>query len=215
LPSRAIPKPAIKRLAALYPLLGGLLTQGETSGTSQEMGSLLGVPAHTVRKDLSYLPDKPATPGAYQLQELREIIGRALKLEEKQQACIVGLGDLGQAILNFPNLLGEGYHLAAGFDTNINRLEILKTPLPLYPAYEIPDILPAKGIKLGILAVDAPNVDKTLERLIQGGIKGILNLSPRILPDQVEQVEIRNIFLAGELNLLTGLINCRPDPLQD
>ncbi|WP_037571072.1 redox-sensing transcriptional repressor Rex [Spirochaeta cellobiosiphila] len=204
--SQNIPKPAIKRLASLYPMLSKLLEEGQKSLSSQELGTLVGAPAHTIRKDFSYLKDKPISTGTYNLSELRDVIGAALGLTSKSKTCIVGLGELGQAIMNYPVLLGDNYNLVAGFDTNINRLEILKTPLPLFPAYELPEVVAQKQILLGILAVDTAYVDKSLQRMIEGGIKGILNLSPIILPEQIESVQIRNIFLSGELNLLEGLI---------
>lgn len=203
---KGIPKPTIQRLAALFTVLKTLENQEQENTSSSELGGLLGVPSHRVRKDLSLISGIQSYSGGYNISSLREYLGEILNLKALQKACIVGLGPLGEAITNYPALLGEEYELAAGFDTNINRLEILTTSIPLFPAYDIPEILPEKKITLGILAVPPKDVEKSVQRLLEGGAKGILNLSPVFLPEKIGDTSIQNIFLAGELNVLSGLI---------
>jgi redox-sensing transcriptional repressor len=121
---------------------------------------------------------------------------------------VVGLGRLGTAILNYDDLRTDGFMVVAGFDSNINKLETIKTAVELFPAYEIADVVKRKAIDIGVIAVPEKAAQETADRLMDGGIKAILNFSPtsiRIKPD----ILIRNIDLLGECGLLSTLLSIK------
>ena len=92
----------------------------------------------------------------------------------------------------------------AGFDTNINKIEVMKSDVPLFPAYEMADKIRELRIDLGIIAVPAQAAEITMQRMKEGGIKGILNFSPAILGDK--DIAVRNVHFAEELRFLTAMI---------
>jgi redox-sensing transcriptional repressor len=132
------------------------------------------------------------------------LIKRALELDRVRKFCVVGLGRLGSAYLNFaPAELGE-FELAAGFDTNVNRVEILKAQAPLYPAYKMPEVIGRCGIELALICVPADAAQAAAEKCAAAGVKGILNFAPvplRLPP----AVAVRNVFVTDELRSLATL----------
>jgi len=114
----------------------------------------------------------------------------------------VGLGRLGSACLNSLELLGSGFELAAGFDANVNRTEMLKSPAPLYPAYKLEEVVSRFGIEIALLCVPGEAAQATAERLAAAGIRGMLNFAPA--PVTVPPgIAVRNIRLADELRALS------------
>jgi redox-sensing transcriptional repressor len=129
------------------------------------------------------------------------LIKKALGLDRRRKFCVVGLGRLGSAYLNFaPAELGE-FELAAGFDTNVNRVEILRAASPLYPAYKMAEVISRFGIELALLCVPADAAQAAADKCAAAGVRGILNFAPvalRTPPD----VAVRNVYVADELRSL-------------
>jgi len=204
MPDEKIPKPAIVRLCSLYKIIQGLETNGETTASSSLLAKKMGLQPHTVRKDISYIGEGGSRGAGYSLVDLKRLIENSLGFGNGHPTCLVGLGRLGSAMLKHGRFFDEGYKLVAGFDTNVNKLEILETDVPLYPAYMIPDIIAEKRIEFAVLAVPEEAVQAAAERLISGGIKGIVNFAPVEINHGDKDVFIRNISVLGELRVLTA-----------
>ncbi|MDR2471700.1 MAG: redox-sensing transcriptional repressor Rex [Treponema sp.] len=194
-----IPEPAKERLLCLMRLLerhdGPLIT-------STEAEALSGWSSHTIRKDISYLGgDCGGSPGGYVPASLIAAIQKALGLERRRRLCVVGLGRLGSALLNFSALESGEFELIAGFDTNVNRVEILKSPVPLYPAYKMPELIRRLAVEAALLCVPVGAAQGAAEKLAESGIRGILNFAPlalRLGPD----IAVRNVSMIDELRAL-------------
>lgn len=197
-----IPTPAISRLCALYQLLGELDVQGRVS--SADLGEYLGVGAHNIRKDISYLGIAGNSGAGYDKEKLRQLIADRLGLTAIRTVCVVGLGRLGSAILQYP--LGDEYRIVAGFDSNVNRLETIKTKIELYPAYRISEIVRAMKIDLAIIAVPALNAQDVTDRLVDGGISGIINFAPVYVKVKSDNVFVKNMDITGELRVMSAQI---------
>ncbi|MCX7787187.1 MAG: redox-sensing transcriptional repressor Rex [Spirochaetes bacterium] len=219
-----LPPPTLERLARLYVLLGKLQNLGLQAISSKRLSELLGVPDHTIRKDLSFLKEGQGIepfaekekagvgkPGSgvgrgYPLESLRLLIGARLGLTHPRTACLVGLGNLGVAILN-RRIWQEGvYRLVAAFDLSENRLELLSTKIPLYHARELERVVRNYRIEIGILTVPPEAAQETADRLVHAGIRGIINFAPVVLTVKSNRVVVRNVSLAGELNILSAYL---------
>jgi redox-sensing transcriptional repressor len=184
--------------------------------TSAELETLTGWPSHTIRKDISCLQKqiKPedsegqdagqsaGTFSGYAPRTLVPLIKDALGLNKKRSFCIVGLGRLGSAYLNFDSAaLGE-FELAAGFDTNVNRVEILASPVPLFPAYKMGEVITRLGIEIALLCVPFDAAQNTAEKLAAAGIRGIVNFAPVIITVP-PGIAVRNVYVRDELLALS------------
>jgi len=166
--------------------------------TSAELETLTGWTSNTIRKDISWLGSPAGTVSGYAPQKLVPLIREALGLNRRRKFCIVGLGRLGSAYLNLDSgTLGE-FELAAGFDANVNRVEILKSPVPLYPAFKMGEVIQRFSIEMALLCVPAEAAQKTAEKLAAAGIKGILNLAPAAITVPAG-ITVRNVYVKDEL----------------
>jgi redox-sensing transcriptional repressor len=199
-----IPNPSIERLCLMYHLLEQMEENGIQKISSAELGRNLCVNANSIRKDISYLGEIGNCRAGYYIKNLREFISVKLQINRKRKSCIVGLGRLGTAILEYDRLAKNGFGIVAGFDSNINKIETIQTKVPLFPASEIAAKVRQEGIDLGVLAVPATAARDSAKRLIEGGIVGIVNFSPIVLKPE-KGIFIRNIDLVGEMRIVSIL----------
>jgi redox-sensing transcriptional repressor len=200
-----IPKPAVERLCRVYHVLTMLADEGTGEISSAGIGKHLGIKPHTIRKDISYLDGETGSSGGYDVHALRDKIRSVLGFENRTKGCIVGLGRLGSALLAYMEEKHEGFEIAAGFDSSINRMELLSTRVPLYPAYEISQRVGEAGIRVAVLTVPADAAQVTAERLAAGGVRGIINFAPVGLHG-LEEVVVRNVYLLDEIRFVSALI---------
>jgi len=192
----AISKPTAERLSRLALLLEQQ-SEENTPITSAEIEVLTGWASHTIRKDISSLTKTSgiATNTGYLPCELAKAIRETLGFAgTEQNCCIVGLGRIGSAFLDYKGFAESPFTIRAGFDSNVNRVEILKADFPLYPTFKMKEIIPRLGISYAILTVPAEQAALAAERLIDCGITGIVNFTPVLLPAppgvEIEQVSI-------------------------
>jgi redox-sensing transcriptional repressor len=209
--------PGTERLLRILRILEG----AERTYTSAELEALTGWPGHTIRKDISSLgtllelgekplggkpasgrPSGAGTNAGYDPRRLVPRIKEALGLDRRHTFCVVGLGRLGSAYLNLePASLGE-FELAAGFDTNVNRVEILKSPVPLYPAHKMGEVISRLGIEIALLCVPAEAAQRAADKLAAAGIRGIVNFAPAVITVP-PGIEVRNVYVRDELQALS------------
>jgi redox-sensing transcriptional repressor len=178
---------------------------GKGPVTSAQAEQLTGWPRDTIRKDISVMSGAEGAAiggnAGYEPGLLIPMIKKALGLERPRKFCVVGLGRLGSAFLNFAPAELKEFELAAGFDTNVNRVEIIRAEAPLYPAYKMAEVISRFGIEIALLCVPAEAAQAAAEKCAAGGVRGILNFAPLALslpPD----VTVRNVYLADELRSL-------------
>ncbi len=203
--SSVIPVPAVTRLCALYQVLCDMFDEGMVTVSSAALGERLGVGAHNVRKDVSYLAEPGSGGAGYDVARLKEIIAVRLGFDREKKTCVVGLGRLGSAILQHDRFSGGEFHIVAGFDSDVNLVETIKTPVNVFPAYEMTEVVQRLKVDMGILAVPSVNAQECAERLVRGGVKGIINFTPAVIRME-KPVQVRNVDLTGEFRILSALM---------
>ena len=179
-----IPRPTAERLSRLAYLLEQQASDNKPL-TSAEMEQLTGWPSHTIRKDISVLGRASgiATKNGYPPRELAAAIRETLGFTETEHnCCIVGLGRIGSAFLDYTAFNESPFTIRAGFDSNVNRIEILKAEFPLYPTFKMKDVIPRLDIRYAILTVPPDQAAQAAEKLISCGIRGIVNFTRSFCP---------------------------------
>jgi len=202
---KKIPKPALSRLCKIYNLLEELEVMGDISISSKEIGKRLGVGSHNIRKDFSYIGETGTSGSGYEIIKLKAHLDTVLGLKKERNACIIGLGGLGIVIMNYQKPLFPSFNIVAGFDSNINKLETINISIPVYPTYEITEVIKRDNIELAVITEPDRNIEKISERLYRGGIKGIINFTPVILSSDSDAINIRNIDIVSEFRYLSAL----------
>jgi redox-sensing transcriptional repressor len=202
-----LPDPTIVRLCSIYQLLCELDKRGVKKVSSTELGEQAGVMAHTIRKDINFFGEIGNTGSGYEVARLKSHLARNLGFMSEKKACVVGLGRLGCAIIQTPVLAGGEFTIVAGFDSNINKLETIKTPIGLFPSYDIAEVVGKMAIELGIIAVSPASAQEVADRLIDGGVRGIVNFAPAVITPKTNNVYVRQVDLANELRILSAMIS--------
>jgi redox-sensing transcriptional repressor len=202
-----IPEATLIRLTQIYRALSRVIRFEDdvVRLSSSQIADLIGTTSHTIRKDISCLGEVGNSGKGYDVQRLYDFLAEKLGLSVDRKTAVVGLGKIGTALMEYGRFSNVGFDLKAGFDADTNRVDTIVTDIPVYPAYDIAEIIAREKIELAFLTTPAGGAEKSVERLVEGGIKGIVNFSPITLKS--ENVFIRNVDLSGELTLLSALIS--------
>ena len=197
---KPIPSPSKRRLVLLKQLL---CDYQEKTITSQKIESIAGWSAAVIRRDISLLDIKCGASNGYKVQELRVSLNRMLNNSQSEQRCIiVGLGRLGQVLMDSRDIQESSFKLVAGFDSNVNRTEVLRSSFPLHPTTMLNSVIKSQGISYAILTTDAEEAQDMATKLAECGIKGIVNYTPCVLTVP-SSVSVENVSLLTSLETLS------------
>ena len=201
-----IPEASRRRLTLLASLLASCK---EEKLTSIQMQRMTGVDRALVRKDISLLGWKGGVSNGYKAADLLAAIRAALKLplpDQKRFCCIAGLGKLGAALMQCGIFDESPFKIVAGFDSRVNRTEVLSADFPLYPAAKMESVIPESGIEFAILAVEDEQAQLMADRLAKSGVKGIVNFTGEIL-EVPPEIVVENVSPVLALNNICATIN--------
>lgn len=213
-----ISKPAAERLARLARLLEQRVEAGQTTPVpSSGLEQLTGWPSHTIRKDISQLgaeflreeeaSESFSTSSGYDPAALAACIRRVLSLEkEAWNCCVVGLGRLGSSFLDYGEFAGTPFRLRAGFDSNVNRIEILQSTFPLYPTFRMKEVIPRFDIRFALLCVPESCAQSSADKLFACGVRGIVNFTSAVLTIPPEAA-VENVSVLDVLGALTARLS--------
>jgi redox-sensing transcriptional repressor len=173
-----IPDVVIDRLPIYARALKLLERDGCEVVNSYELGAQLGVTPAQIRKDLSYFGRFGKQGRGYNvhrlLGELRQILG----LEQQWTLALVGVGNLGRAILTYGGFAPEGFYIAEAFDASPEIVGQRVGQVVVRDVKEIAEVLRRSPVDIGIVAVPAVAAQEVIDTLVAGGIKAILNYAP-------------------------------------
>ena len=194
-----LPPATRKRLVQLEELLKSW--SGEKI-TSAKICELTGWKDSLVRHDLWLIGNSArGWKNGYNTADLLTEVQSIIK-SETQNVCIAGLGRLGAALLDDGLFSGSQFVIKAGFDSNVNRVEILRSTFPLYPAAEMNWVIKQEKITLAILAVADKDAQAMCDRLVKAGITGIVNMTRMVL-SVPEGIKIENLSVLNALKMIT------------
>ena len=195
-----IPEATRKRMLLLLNLLG---VWPKDKITSVDISGQTGWKDSLIRHDLWLLGYNKGVSNGYQTVDLRDAINQALGLEaETKNCCIVGLGRLGAALLDEKLTQGSSFVIKAGFDSSLNRVEILRSSFPLYPANQMNWIIKQEGITLAVLTVEDKEAQTMTDRLVAAGVLGIVNMTRTVLKVP-PSVKVENASIVNALKIIS------------
>ena len=194
-----IPEATRKRMLLLLNLLG---VWPKDKITSVDISEQTGWKDSLIRHDLWLLGYNKGVSNGYQTVDLQKAINQALALEQQiTNVCIVGLGRLGAALLDESLVEGSSFVIKAGFDSNVNRVEILRSNFPLYPAHDMNWVIKQEKITLAILAVAEKDAQAMTDKLVAAGVSGIVNMTRAVLKVP-SLVKIENLSILNALKII-------------
>jgi len=173
-----IPEVVIDRLPVYVRALKLLERDGCEVVSSYELGEQLGVTPAQIRKDLSYFGRFGKQGRGYNvhrlLSELRQILG----LEQQWTVALIGVGNLGRAILTYGGFAPEGFYIVEAFDASPEIVGQRVGHVLVRDVKDLPEFLRRSPIDIGIVAVPATAAQEVIDTLVSSGTKAVLNYAP-------------------------------------
>ena len=203
-----VPEVVVLRLPLYVRALTQLQREGTSVVSSQQLGERLQMTPAQIRKDLSYFGRFGKQGRGYSieflLEELRDILG----LNGEWRACLVGVGRLGRAIINYTGFAPEGFTIVAALDSSDLQVGAPVGDLRVQPMSDLPNVVTDMDVTIGIVAVPAAEAQTVINHLVDNGIKGILNYAP-VAPYVPRGVVVRNIDPVLSLQSMTFYLKSR------
>lgn len=206
-----VPKTVVSRLSLYLRELQHLIRDGHETTNSNHLGGLLGLTDAQVRKDLAYFGHFGYPGIGYRCEELIVAIRSILGTNIQWSVAMVGVGNLGRALLGYRGFRLQGFSIVAAFDSDVEKVGAMVEGVPVFHLDRLSEVAAIHKIRLGLIAVPAGAAQAVADRLVAAGIDGIMNFAPLTLnvPERVCQV---GVDLAIELEQLSYAVITRGGP---
>lgn len=198
---QSIPRATAKRLPLYHRYLRLLLDAGRLRISSAELSEATKVDSATIRRDFSYFGELGKRGYGYDVEALLAFFNKTLNQDRLTHVALVGVGNLGHALLNYRFQQSNSLRISAAFDINEKIVGTIQSGVPVYHMDELVEQLNAQQIEIAIITVPIQVAQETAERVVDGGVKGILNFTPLRL-SVPEHVRVQNVDLTNELQTL-------------
>ena len=206
-----VPEATIRRLSRYSRCLEELEEQGERVISSAQLASKCAVNAAQVRKDLAYFGEFGIRGVGYYVKDLFQDIKRILGLNKEWKMAVIGVGNLGSALLSYKDFLKQNYKIVAAFDIDppnvIGRVsEKLGKPVEILHISRMKEVAKERKIEIGIIATPPEAAQKVVDMLVESEIRGILNFAPAhvTVPDGFV---VKDVFFTTVLDNLAYLLS--------
>lgn len=164
----------------------------EDNITSNELGRRLDISPAQIRKDLSYFGGFGKQGTGYEVGYLRSQLAHILKVDRHWDMILVGVGDLGHAVLSYQGFRDRGFQIVAAFDKDPAKIGQVVGGIKIADVRHLPRVVRELGLHIAIIAVPASQAQKVTDILVESGIRAILNYAPITLqaPDGIHVYHI-------------------------
>lgn len=201
-----IPKATAKRLPIYYRYLNILHDAGTKRISSTELADAVQVDSATIRRDFSYFGALGKRGYGYDVDNLLAFFTEILNQGHLTNVALVGVGNLGHALLNFNFHKDSNVRISAAFDVNDKIVNTIQAGVPIYPMTELKQQLRDQQIQVVILTVPTGVAQEVTDEAVESGVKGVLNFTPLRLAVP-ENVRVQNVDLTNELQTLIYFID--------
>jgi redox-sensing transcriptional repressor len=199
-----IPRKAVYRLSVYFRGLQRLRANGIQTVSSEALAKAAGVKPTQLRKDLTYFGQFGTRGLGYDVEALARMISDLLGTKSLQPVVLIGVGNLGMALLSYRGFEKEGFEIVAAFDVDPGRKRG-KPAVEVRGVEELEPFIRERNVKMAILTVPAAAAQEAANLLVRAGITGILNFAPLVL-EVPETVFVNNVNLAIELENLSYFV---------
>src|SRR5918992_6139163 len=191
------------RLSVYLRCLNDLDGAGVQTISSQALAEQFHLNAAQIRKDLAYFGEFGVRGVGYYVKDLRRHLRQILGLDRTRRVAIMGAGNLGLALADYPGFRQEGFDIAAMFDASPQKVgEQSRGGVPIYDIKDLKRIVRRDKIDIAMLAVPASAAQPVVDLVVAAGIKAILNFSPGTLKAP-RSVKLKSVDLTVSLESLS------------
>jgi len=191
------------RLSVYLRCLNALDDAGVRTISSQALAGQFHLNAAQIRKDLAYFGEFGVRGVGYYVRDLKRHLRQILGLDRKLRVAIMGAGNLGLALADYPGFRQEGFEILALFDTLSSKVgQQSRGGIPIHDIQDLKKIARRDGISIAVIAVPAPFAQHVVNLVVASGIKAVLNFSPGTL-DVPPDVKLKSVDLTVSLESLS------------
>ncbi len=195
---KMLPEKTVERLSQYRRALMLCSAKEKQHIYSHELANLLHITPVQVRRDIMLIGYSGTLRKGYAVDELIDLIGKILDSEEGLNVCVVGIGNLGRALVKYFKGKRTRLSIVAAFDNNPEKIGNAYKKVPCYPVDQLSKIVKEEDISIAILTVPRQVAAQVAGTIVDAGIKGIINYAPISInvPDDV---------YLGEYDMTTSL----------
>jgi redox-sensing transcriptional repressor len=191
------------RLSVYLRCLNTLDGAGVRTISSQALAEQFHLNAAQIRKDLAYFGEFGVRGVGYYVRDLKRHLRQILGLDRKLHVAIMGAGNLGLALADYPGFRQEGFEISALFDSLREKVgQQSRGGVPIHDIHDLKKIARRDGVRIAVIAVPAQAAQQVVDLVVAAGIKAVLNFSPGTLqvPDDVK---LKSVDLTVSLESLS------------
>jgi redox-sensing transcriptional repressor len=176
--STEIPDIVIGRLPIYLRALGVMATAGQEITSSHELGEKLGISSAQIRKDLSHFGEFGKQGTGYRISHLSDQLRRILKVDREWPVALIGVGDVGQALIRYGGFRDRGFRVALAFDTDPAKVGQPIGDLTIQDIATLPDVVRECNVQVAMIATPAKVAQEVADLCVKGGVRALLNYAP-------------------------------------
>jgi len=173
-----VPEIVVARLPLYVQKLNQLLREGKGTISSEELGELLNMSSSQIRRDFAFFGGFGKKGSGYEIISLMESLREILNLNQIWKMLVVGVGHLGQALLHYNGFLRKGFEIVAAFDSSADIIGKKIGGVVVRDIEELEKYICPEKIKIAAITVPAEHAQAVCDRLVNCGVKAILNYAP-------------------------------------
>ncbi len=178
---RRVPEATVERLVQYLRFVEEMEQEGREELTATQIAQSLGLNPHLVRRDLAYFGQFGKRGKGYKTIRLKETLSKIMGLNKKWKVALVGVGNLGSALLRYPGFRERGFDLRCAFDISPKKIGKEIEHVKIESMDKLEEVICREDIKIAILSIPKESAEEVSGRLVKAGVKGILNFAPKHL----------------------------------
>lgn len=191
------------RLSVYLRCLSQLELAGVDTISSQALAEQFHLNAAQIRKDLAYFGEFGVRGVGYYVKDLKRHLRQILGLDRKLRVAVMGAGNLGLALADYPGFRREGFEIVALFDVADAKIgDASRSGVPIFDLHDLKKIVKREHIDIAVIAVPAESAQPVLGQVVASGIKAVLNFSPGALKAP-SGVKVKSVDLTVSLESLS------------
>lgn len=198
---RKIPRATARRIPLYYRYLKKIDQSGKRRIKSGQFSEIIQIPSATIRRDFSHFGELGRSGYGYDVPYLLEVFSKALNTEVERKVALVGVGNLGRALINNNFRRNDNINIVCAFDNNKEVIGEKINGIEVQPMEQLARTVRKEEIHVAISTVPSEFSQAAVDRIVQSGITGILNFAPGRV-SVPEEVNVKYIDLTTEVQTL-------------
>lgn len=205
---KEISRAVINRLPRYYRFLKELEKEGVERISSLELSRALDVTASQIRQDFNNFGGFGQQGYGYNVQHLKEEIGKIIGLDQCYNMIIVGIGNLGKALAKYPGFANNGYSTIGLFDSDPAKIGTVINDIAVRGIDELGSFAADNEVDIAVICVPRTEALKTASLLVEKGIKAFMNFTQADLEHELpDGIFVQNVYLIDTVMLLSYDLN--------